>query len=373
MPAAVRAWPCAGDLTRHSPRVRSPVAHPARFARTAATRTSLSADPPPQRLPSGVSRRRHVGLSGDGPVDERGASPRDLAMVRRCIRSPPSTCAAASPDGPSWPDGREPATLLALVSDGEVAHPARGVFCRPALVGTLAAGDLRLRQLTCAAGAAALGPRHRRAATRCTCGRRPNYARSPGARRTGGVWPGEGGWPAIFAVLHDCALCLPGRGGGRDGLALRAAAGRRSTTGRSCGAAPGGRRVAQVLALADPEAQSVLESVARVTARPGRGDGRGSSCTSTTSAGSTWSWTAGWCRAGRWEFHGTKFREDRRRDAELSRQGYVVVRFTYADLMSRRAWFVELVREVLDRGRPPFGGVGVSPASVRATRRERVA
>ena len=39
-----------------------------------------------------------------------------------------------------------------------------------------------------------------------------------------------------------------------------------------------------------------------------------------------------------WEFHRDRFREDRRRDAELSRQGYVVLRFTYADLMSRRGW-----------------------------------
>ena len=50
----------------------------------------------------------------------------------------------------------------------------------------------------------------------------------------------------------------------------------------------------------------------------------------------------------------TKFQDDRRRDAELSRQGYVVLRFTYADLMSRREWFIDVVREVLDRGRPPF-------------------
>jgi very-short-patch-repair endonuclease len=56
-----------------------------------------------------------------------------------------------------------------------------------------------------------------------------------------------------------------------------------------------------------------------------------------------------------WEFHREKFREDRRRDAELSRQGCVVLRFTYSDLMSRREWFVEVVLEVLDRGRPPFG------------------
>jgi very-short-patch-repair endonuclease len=121
-------------------------------------------------------------------------------------------------------------------------------------------------------------------------------------------------------------------------------------------AGPRPRRVAEVLALADPQAQSVLESVARVLLVLG---GVSAVVSQVHVLGVGWVdlMIDGWLvvELDGWEFHREKFREDRRRDAELSRQGLVVLRFTYADLMHRREWFVEVVREVLDRGRPPFG------------------
>jgi very-short-patch-repair endonuclease len=50
--------------------------------------------------------------------------------------------------------------------------------------------------------------------------------------------------------------------------------------------------------------------------------------------------------------HRDRFAEDRRRDAELVRQGFVVLRFTYADLERRPDWVLAVVRDTLRRGRP---------------------
>jgi very-short-patch-repair endonuclease len=52
--------------------------------------------------------------------------------------------------------------------------------------------------------------------------------------------------------------------------------------------------------------------------------------------------------------HRAGFREDRRRDAELTRRGFVVLRFTYPDVLHRANWLVQVVRDTLVRGRPPF-------------------
>ena len=45
--------------------------------------------------------------------------------------------------------------------------------------------------------------------------------------------------------------------------------------------------------------------------------------------------------------HRDRFAEDRRRDAELLRQGFLVLRFTYRDLLRRPQWVVAVIRETL--------------------------
>jgi very-short-patch-repair endonuclease len=185
----------------------------------------------------------------------------------------------------------------------------------------------------------------------------PNSPRTPGAHAHRWGLAGTGRVATTLAVLHDCSLCLPAV----EAVVVIDSALRRGLVSIDDwpavqAAGPHGSRVMEVLKLADPQAQSVLESVARVLLLLAG---------LTDLASQVFFDHVGWVdlvvdgwlvvELDGWEFHREKFREDRRRDAELSRQGCVVLRFTYADLMSRREWFVEVVREVLDRGRPPFG------------------
>ncbi|GAB3596859.1 hypothetical protein GCM10027446_24300 [Angustibacter peucedani] len=114
---------------------------------------------------------------------------------------------------------------------------------------------------------------------------------------------------------------------------------------------PWAARVARAVALVDPQAQSVLESAGRVLLVEG-------------DVGPVVSQVrfahVGWVDLlvgerlvveldGR-AVHGDTFVEDRRRDAELVRQGFVVVRFTYADVERRPAWVLQVVREALAAG-----------------------
>lgn len=252
-------------------------------------------------------------------------------------------------------------SLLKATSGGDVARPARGVFCRPELVGHDQVIALGLSaQLTCASGASALGLD--------TWGvtPRPHLRTAPGPRteRRGAPSPvhawgrvGSALTPGVVAVLHDCAACLPEL----DAVVIIDSALRRGLVDRDDWpaitlAGPHRRRVACVLGLVDPQAQSVLESVGRV---------------SLVQAGvsviqsQVWFADVGWVDlvVDHWlvieldgrSAHEGGFQEDRRRDAELTRRGLVVLRFTYADLRHRLPWFVEVVQETLDRGRPPFG------------------
>ena len=169
-------------------------------------------------------------------------------------------------------------------------------------------------------------------------------------------WGGSGRVASVRSVLHDCAVCLPAI----EAVALIDSALRRGVVTVQdwpaiAAAGPHGRRVAEVLALTDPQAQSVLESVGRVVLRLA-----GLACVESQVFFADVGWVDlvidGWLviELDGWEFHRDAFQNDRRRDAELSRQGCVVLRFTYTDLMRRRQWFIDVVREVLDRGRPPF-------------------
>jgi very-short-patch-repair endonuclease len=251
-------------------------------------------------------------------------------------------------------------TLLALVRQGVIVRPARGVFCRPELVGSVEVqAEIVSGQLTCAAGAVALGLDTWDEAQVCHV-RTPLNPRAPRRQSAVVVHPwglaGPGQTARVEAVLHDCACCLPTiEAVVIVDSALRKGLVEASDWVRVIGSGPYPERVTRVLALTDPQSQSVLESVAR---------------TSLVLAGmphvlsQVWFADVGWVDLvidgwlvieldGR-RTHQPAFQEDRRRDAELTRRGLVVLRFTYADLKARLPWFVEVVMETRDRGRPPF-------------------
>ena len=112
-------------------------------------------------------------------------------------------------------------------------------------------------------------------------------------------------------------------------------------------------RVAQVVALTDPAAQSVLESQARVLLVLA-GLGPVESQVHFERVGWVDFLVQGWLvvEVDGFAVHRDSFREDRRRDAELTRQGLVVLRFTYDDLLRRPEWVLSVVRETLRAGRP---------------------
>jgi hypothetical protein len=105
----------------------------------------------------------------------------------------------------------------------------------------------------------------------------------------------------------------------------------------------------------DPQSQSVLESVGR-TLLVQAGIGAIESQVYVHQVGWVDLVVDGWLvlELDGWATHKAAFHEDRRRDAELSRLGFVVLRFTYADLARRPHWFVQVVSETIDRGRPPW-------------------
>ena len=113
-------------------------------------------------------------------------------------------------------------------------------------------------------------------------------------------------------------------------------------------------KVAEVVGLTDPLAQSVLESGARVllvTADLGPV----TSQVQFERVGWVDLVVCGWLviEVDGFAVHRERFNEDRRRDAELSRLGYVVLRFTYEDVLRRPGWVLEVVRDTLRAGRPP--------------------
>ena len=188
----------------------------------------------------------------------------------------------------------------------------------------------------------------------------PTLAPIPESSSIPGAGADRVAWPQSSTVLHDCAVCLPDV----EAVVIIDSALRRGVVTVQdwpavAEAGPHAQRVAEVLASADPLAQSVLESVGRVALRLA-----GFATVESQVYFSAVGWVDlvldGWLviELDGWEFHRDKFQDDRRRDAELSRQGCVVLRFTYADLMSRRAWFIDVVREVLDRGGRPSRCVG---------------
>lgn len=258
-------------------------------------------------------------------------------------------------------------SLLALAQSGAIARPARGVFCRPEMIlDPVVRAVAASGQLTCAAGARAHGldtfGDEDECHIRTIPSPRPESRHRAAVRHPWGRGPGR--LAPLDAVLHDCTICLPAP----EAVAIVDAAlraGRLTTAelGRVARAGPRAARAANVLALADPASQSVLESVARVQLRL---DGHNDVASQVHVDKVGWvdlvvdRWLV--LELDGWAHHRDSFREDRRRDAELTRLGFVVLRFTYGDLLRRRSWFSSVVAETLERGHPPWWFDAARPA-----------
>lgn len=162
-------------------------------------------------------------------------------------------------------------------------------------------------------------------------------------------------------TLADCARCLPvGQAVSVIDSALRQ--GRVEPDEVAAMVPRGGRwvaKVARVVALVDPAAQSVLESGMRVLLLEA-GLGPVASQVPVACVGWVDFMLRGWLviEVDGFAVHRGSFREDRRRDAELTRLGYVVLRFTYQDVLRRPGWVLQVVRETLAAGRPRFAPAG---------------
>jgi very-short-patch-repair endonuclease len=228
--------------------------------------------------------------------------------------------------------------LARAVAAGQIRQLGRGLYCLPGSEGAWTTEAVRRAAvLSCGAAAqhhglevfgrvalhlAAPGPR---AVSRSTVfHRRPVEC---DARVT-----------TLRQTLIDCCRCLPiaqavsvldsaMRQGRVDADELAAMVPPRG---------PWARRLRAAVRLVDPKAQSVLESAARVLFETA-GLGPVESQVEVPRVGWVDLVVAGWLviEVDGYAVHRERFREDRRRDAELVRQGFVVLRFTYADLEHR--------------------------------------
>lgn len=245
--------------------------------------------------------------------------------------------------------------LATAVREGRVLHVARGLLCLPEaeradLTRALAVPGV----LSCGSAAAHHGLE--------VFGRVGLHVVAPGARRPApaGVLvhrrltDRDARATRLRQTLLDCCRCLPvaqavsvldsalrqGRVEPSELAALAPASG------------PWRRPVRSAVALVDPLAQSVLESAARVLLVRA-GVGVVTSQVEIARVGWVDLMVDGWLvvEVDGYAVHRDRFAEDRRRDAELVRQGYVVLRFTYADVAGRPEWVLQVVREAAARWR----------------------
>ncbi len=244
--------------------------------------------------------------------------------------------------------------LAAAVDDGAVVLLRRGVYClagaedRPLVRAVTLSGVLSCASAAVHHGLEVFGA-HRVHVTATARG----VARAVVLHRR--AVDADARVTTLRQTLLDCCRCLPlgqavsaldsalrqGRVELPELLALVPSSG------------PWASRVAGAVRLVDPQAASVLESAARVLLVQAE-VGEVTSQVQVPRVGWVDLVVAGRLVVetdGRAVHHDT-FAEDRRRDAELVRQGYLVVRFTYQDVERRPAWVVQVVREAL-REHPP--------------------
>lgn len=102
------------------------------------------------------------------------------------------------------------------------------------------------------------------------------------------------------------------------------------------------------MGLSDAQAQSVLESGMRVLLLQA-GLGPVESQVHIDRVGWVDLVVQGWLaiEVDGYAVHRDRFSEDRRRDAELTRLGYVVLRFTYQQVLRQPDWVLDVVRDTL--------------------------
>lgn len=246
--------------------------------------------------------------------------------------------------------------LRAAVAVGEVVQPSRGVYAlldtHPELVAAAVLGGVR----SCHTAAAALG------LDLVDPPSRPHITSPPGSR---GTWPGtvvhrrevrdlDGCTDPLTTVL-DCLRCLPRRfalvpldHALRRGLVtveeLEDAARRMNRNDPRRG----------LITLADPVCDSALESIARVDLLDEGYPLRTQRVLEP--AGRTDFVIDGWLvvEVDGFTFHSARERrnEDLRRDAELRRRGFVVLRFSWDQVVRQRGWWLAVVSDVHTAGRP---------------------
>jgi len=115
-------------------------------------------------------------------------------------------------------------------------------------------------------------------------------------------------------------------------------------------AGPGARAIRRVVALADSGAESPIESLLRLLARP---LARVELQVRVPGVGRVDMLLDGWLvvEADGFEHHSTRahYRVDRRRANALTERGYVLLRFSYEDIVHRPDCVVETIRQVLAR------------------------
>lgn len=166
----------------------------------------------------------------------------------------------------------------------------------------------------------------------------------------------DGHTTGLLRTVLDCARELPLRealvicdGALRQGLDHD-----RLATAAASARGTGAAAVRRVVALADARCESLLESCLRLLLVDLRVSVRSQVWIS--GVGRVDFLLDGWLvvEADGFEHHSTRqhYREDRRRNNALVAAGYVVVRFSYEDVVHRPEYVTETLRRILERGRP---------------------
>ncbi|GAB7192369.1 hypothetical protein NUM3379_30780 [Kineococcus sp. NUM-3379] len=249
-------------------------------------------------------------------------------------------------------------TLLAAVDRGDVLRPARGLYalpsCPPGRLAAVAAGGV----VSCASAALAHG---------LDVVRTPGRVHVTAPRGSRLVWRGtvvhrrtvrdDGGRTDVLTTVLDCLRCLPpGEGIAVADSALRLGLLSRDDLVGAAGALGAGDARRDLLAATDPASGSCLESLTRwALVRDGFAV---RSQVHVPDVGRVDLLVDDWLvvETDGFGFHADRasFRTDRRRDAELTRRGFVVLRFGFEDVVHRPDSLLAVVRDTHVRGRPPF-------------------
>lgn len=212
-------------------------------------------------------------------------------------------------------------------------------------------GVLSCASAACAHGLPLLGPHGVHVTVPRTCG----HVHAPGViahRRDLAPTEYDGMCTSVLRTVLDCTRELPLREavtacdaalrGGLDLLTLQRVA--------SAGTGPGSRAARRVVSLADATAESPLESCLRLLSLP---LARVQSQVRITGVGRVDLVLDGWLvlEADGFEHHSTRahYRVDRRRANALAERGFVLLRFSYEDIVHRPEYVLATIGQVLAR------------------------